>query len=100
MYRCISFCFIVRLVYIIFIDAGVVGDYSAAQIIVQNTSSGIITGIQNANAIYATNAQLLNFNATQGLKIVMVLAWSTRILYVEAVPPTDNSQHGSSNDTR
>ncbi len=86
--------------YIIFIDAGVVDDYSNAHIIVQNTSSGIITGIQNAHGNYATDQQLLTLNATQGLKIVLVLAWSTRYLQVEAVTPGDNSQPKSGSNSR
>ncbi len=86
--------------YIIFIDAGVVGNYSNAHIIVQNTSTGIITGIQNAHGNYATNQQLLTLNVTQGLKIVFVLAWSTRYLQVEAVTPEDNSQPNSGSNSR
>ncbi len=86
--------------YIIFIDAGVVGDYSNAHIIVQNTSTGIITGIQNAHGNYATDQQLLTLNAAQGLIIKFVLAWSTRYLVIEAVTPGDNSQPNSGSNSR
>jgi hypothetical protein len=86
--------------YIIFIDAGVVGNYSDAHIIVQNTSTGIITGIQDAYGNYTTDQQPLTLNATQGLKIVIVLAWSTRYLVIEAVTPGDNSQPNSGSNSR
>ncbi len=86
--------------YIIFIDAGVVGNYSDAHIIVQNTSTGIITGIQDEYGNYATNQQLLTLNAAQGLIIKFVLAWSTRYLQVEAVTPGDNSQPNSGSSSR
>jgi hypothetical protein len=85
---------------IILIDAGVVGNYSDARILVQNTSSRIITGIQDANGIYVTNQQLPTLNATQQLKIIYVLAWSTRFLLVEAVSPGDNSQPFSGSNSR
>ncbi len=83
-----------------FIDAGMVGDYSTAHIIVQNTSTGIITGIQDANNNYATNQQVSTLNATKGLQIKFVLAWATRYLQVEAVTPGDNSQPNSGSSSR
>jgi hypothetical protein len=77
-----------------------VGDYSNAHIIVQNTSTGIITGIQNAHGNYATDQQLLTLNAAQGIIIKFVLAWSTRYLVIEAVTPGDNSQPNSGSNSR
>ena len=84
----------------IFVDAGMVGNYSNAQIIVRTTSSSSITGITNAQGNYTTDQSPLTLNATQGLRIVIVLAWSTRILQVEAVPSNDTSQPYSNSDSR
>ncbi len=85
---------------IILIDAGVVGNYSDARILVRNTSSGIITGIQDAYGNYVTDRQLSTLNATLGLDIIYVLAWSTRYLLMEAVSPGDNSQPFSGSNSR
>jgi hypothetical protein len=73
-----------------FIDAGVVGDYGNARIIVRNTSSGVIAGIQDANGNYASDKQLITLNATEGLTIQLVIAWSTRILFVDVVLAQDD----------
>ncbi|CAF1210399.1 unnamed protein product [Adineta ricciae] len=72
--------------------AGVVGDYGNARIIVRNASSGIITGIQDARGQYMANTGISNLNATEGLAIVIVLAWPTRILVTNVIPPEDNVQ--------
>jgi hypothetical protein len=85
---------------IILIDAGVVGNYSDARILVQNTSSGIITGIKDENYNYVTDQQLSTLNATQRLEIIYVLAWSTRNLVVEAVSPGDNGQPDFGSNSR
>ena len=78
-----------------FVDAGVVGNYSNAQIIVRSTSSGIITGILNTTGQYVTDAQLMNLNASQGILIRIALAWCTRYLFVEAVSAQSNGVSGS-----
>ena len=77
-----------------------VGNYSNAQILVQTNSSSYITGIANAQSIYATNQSLSTLNATQGLQIITVLAWSTRLLQVEAVTPNDTSQPNTNSASR
>ena len=74
-------------------DAGVVGDYSNARIFVYNTSSGANTGIFDADGTTATNQRLVSFNATRGLIIQLVIAWSTRFAAVEAVRATNNAQN-------
>ncbi len=66
------------------------GDYGNARIIVQNTSSGVITGIQDANGNYASDEELMTLNATEGLTIQLVIAWSTRILFVDVVLAQDD----------
>jgi hypothetical protein len=78
-----------------FIDAGVVGNYGNAGIFVHNTSSGVITGIQDVNNNYVSDAQLQTLNATEGLKVIAVIAWPTRILFVDVVSAENNSQSGS-----
>ncbi|CAF1571493.1 unnamed protein product [Adineta ricciae] len=73
-------------------NAGVVGDYGNARIIVRNSSSVIITGIKNKNGNYITNAQISTVNRASRAKIIVVLAWSTRLLYVNVIPAEDNVQ--------
>ena len=58
------------------LDAGMVGDYKNARIIVQNTSNEYTTGIVNMTS---------TMNATEQIKIRVVLAWSTRIVFIEIV---------------
>ena len=58
------------------LDAGMVGDYKNARIIVQNTSNEYTTGIVNMTS---------TMNGTEQIKIRVVLAWSTRIVFIEIV---------------
>lgn len=67
------------------IDAGVVGDYGNAGIIVQSEASAIITSIYDASGYYLFDFTLPYLNATDGVYIVPVLAWSTRVLFAEVV---------------
>ena len=53
-----------------------VGDYKNARIIVQNTSNEYTTGIVNMTS---------TMNGTEQIKIRVVLAWSTRIVFIEIV---------------
>ncbi|CAF1407557.1 unnamed protein product [Adineta ricciae] len=73
-------------------DAGVVGDYGEARIIVRNSSSGIITGIKDENGTYTTDAQTLNITRGFGGQVVIVLAWTTQLLSVNVIPAEDNIQ--------
>jgi hypothetical protein len=81
---------------ITFTDAGVVGNYADARIIVRNASSGIITGILDSNFNYVTNQQLPTLNATEGFYIFAVIAWSTRILFVEVISAQKNDSSSGS----
>ncbi|UJR24182.1 hypothetical protein I4U23_027148 [Adineta vaga] len=74
--------------------AGVVGDYSKAQIIVRNSDLGPITGIQDVNGAYVTNGQIPTLKCTEGCMVIVVLAYPTRLLKVEAISTTDNTNHG------
>lgn len=73
-----------------FADAGVVGNYKDAKILVTNTSSGIITGIKDYHDQYVSDQNLPTLNATKGLEIVRVLAWPTRFLILEVVSNESN----------
>lgn len=86
--------------HLILADAGVVGNYGDARIMVQNTPTNVKTGIKDANQNYLTDQQLSTLNATEGIRINVVSAWSTRLLFVEAIPTGDNTQPGSVNDSR
>lgn len=83
-----------------FIDAGMVGDYSNAQIIVQSSTTTSVTGITDSTLTYATDQLVLTLNATNGLNIIYVLAWSTRYLQIEAVTPEDTSQPNTGSSSR
>jgi hypothetical protein len=73
------------------IDAGVVGDYANAQIIVRKSSSGYITRIVDVNGERISDEQLSTLNATEGITIIAVTAWSTRLFFAEVVSTVDNS---------
>ncbi len=75
----------------IFVDVGVVGNYADARIIVRNTSSDFITGVMISNSQYVSDEQLLTLNATEGFDIIIVTAWSTRLLFAEVVSAQDDS---------
>ncbi|CAF1421202.1 unnamed protein product [Rotaria sordida] len=66
--------------------AGVVGDYGNVRIFVRSTSSGTVTGIQDANGTYVTDEEIPFLNAAEGLKLQGVIAWSSRLVYAEVVP--------------
>lgn len=81
-----------------FLDAGMVGNYGEARIFVRNHTSGYITGIWNSAFYYVFNAGMPTLNATDGLFVIAVIAWSTRVLFVEVV--SVNSGISFNNDTR
>jgi hypothetical protein len=63
-----------------------VGDYGNASIFVRNTSSGIITGVMDKFGTYVSDEEIPLLNATDGIAIRLVLAWSTRMILIEVVP--------------
>lgn len=73
-----------------FIDIGVVGDYTNTRIFVQNTPSGIVTGIQDENGNYITDDPIMTLNATNDLYVQIVLAWSTSIFYADVISDNDS----------
>lgn len=67
-----------------FIDAGVVGNYGDARIIVRQSQTGLLTGIYLNNVfVFTTNQPTLNL--TQGVTVSVSIAWSTRLLFAEVV---------------
>ena len=77
------------------IDAGVVGDYSKAQIIVRQSSFIYITGVTDADNNFITDEKQETLDATVGLNVFMVLAWPTRLAFADIVSVDDNSLPGS-----
>ena len=77
------------------IDAGVVGDYSKAQIIVRESSLNLTTGVIDSDYNFITNEKQETLNATVGLTVFIVLAWPTRLAFAEVVSVDDNSLPGS-----
>ena len=63
-----------------------VGDYGNAGIFVRNSKSGVITGIKKSDGTYVYDGEMPSLNATTGLTIVMVLAWSSRFVSAEIIP--------------
>lgn len=80
---------------VLHIDAGIVGDYSKAQIFVHKSSLNHYTGIIDDAFGYITDEKLLALNATSGIHIMAVLAWPTRLAFVEVISTDDNSLPGS-----
>lgn len=76
-----------------YVDAGVVGDYAKAKIIVRNSSSDYITGILNAhNDFIVDGGEPALLNVTEGVSIMVVLAWPTRLFFGEIISISDNNQ--------
>lgn len=75
-------------------DAGVVGDYTKAQIIVRDSASGFVTGILRDDDNFISEQQLSTLNATKGLSLIIALAWPTRLFIGEVVFAGDNSASG------
>lgn len=70
-----------------------VGDYTKAQIIVRNSSLDYITGILNArNDFIVDGREPTLLNATEGISIMVVLAWPTRLFFGEVISINDASQ--------
>lgn len=72
-----------------------VGDYENARIIVRSTAANMTTGIQNPLDSYTIYKDGMDLNATEGISIYSVLAWSTRAYLVEVVSINDTSLPGS-----
>lgn len=88
-------CFVAYKSLLLFIDAGVVGNYSNAQILVRNSSTNIRTGVLNNYFQYVTDSQLMNLSATSGILTRIVLAWCTRNLFIEVVSTQKSNLSGS-----
>lgn len=67
-----------------------VGDYGNARILVRQSSSGIITGIQDAQGNYATDNILRTLNPLERIFVVLVQAWATRATFLDIVPAIVN----------
>ena len=72
------------------LDAGVIGNYAEARMLARRTPSGIINGIQDANGNYVNDTVVPTLNVTEGTQVVLVLAFATRICYIEAIAPEDD----------
>lgn len=62
-----------------------VGDYGNARIIVRDTTLPFQTGVLDSNNLTITDAEISTLNGTEGIQLVRVLAWSTRIFFAEVV---------------
>ena len=71
-----------------------VGDYGNARIIVRSTAENITTGIKHPLGSYTVYVDGMDLNGTEGITIYSVLAWSTRIYFVEVVSINDTSLPG------
>jgi len=70
--------------------AGVVGDYSTARIWVRQTSTGIITGIQDSNGNYVVDDKIATLSAAQGITVKIVTAWASRYFFVDVIAVGDS----------
>ncbi|CAF1268301.1 unnamed protein product [Rotaria sordida] len=78
------------------VDAGVVGDYKNARILVRNSSTGLVTGLANGNGFYISNGEYLNLTKS-GVFPVLVMAWASRIVIVDVISGKDNVPHSGFN---
>jgi hypothetical protein len=62
-----------------------VGDYGNAPIIVRNTTNQYKTGVLDENHVLISENEVSTLNGSKGIEIVSVLAWSTRIYFIEVV---------------
>ncbi|CAF1174551.1 unnamed protein product [Adineta ricciae] len=74
--------------------AGVVGDYSSARIIVRTASNTAVTGVASQSGVYISDTQQATLNATLGIRLTLVAAWSTRLFIAEAISVNDTSLPG------
>ncbi|CAF0768404.1 unnamed protein product [Adineta ricciae] len=71
--------------------AGAIGDYSNARIIVQTALNNVRTGIVSQSGGYISTIEQETLNATIGIRILSVLAWSTRLYFAEIISVNDTS---------
>lgn len=72
----------------IFPDAGMAGDYGEARILVRNTASEFATGIFDGDSdVFDENEPTVD--GTKGINVRPVLAWATRVLFVEVISTAD-----------
>lgn len=74
----------------VFPDAGVVGDYHKARILVRNNSEGFISGLIGSRGTYIKEGEVLNATANSTFSLLIVTAWPSRIVFVEVVSGRDN----------
>ncbi len=78
-----------------FPDAGMVGNYGEARILVRNVTFGYTTGIQNGNDMSVFEEEMPTVNGTEGVAIFIVTAWSTRFLSVQVVSVETGTPSGT-----
>ncbi|CAF2812149.1 unnamed protein product [Rotaria sp. Silwood2] len=74
--------------------AGVVGNYKDASILVRNTPSGIVTGLLSATGDFVSNGQTMNVTASGAFPILLVTAWTSRIVFMDVISGKGNVLHG------
>ena len=74
----------------VFADAGVVGDYHNARILVRNNPDGFISGLVGSEWNYISQGEVLNATAENLFPILLVTAWPSRIVFIEVVSGIDN----------
>ncbi|CAF5148793.1 unnamed protein product, partial [Rotaria magnacalcarata] len=63
--------------------AGVVGDYKNAKILVRRSPLGFGTGLYTADGFMISNGQNMNFTISTGHLVVLTIAWTTRVIFIE-----------------
>ncbi len=71
-----------------------VGDYGNAKIIVRNTPNLNKAGVADANGAYIDDDNSSILNATEGIQIRNVLAWSTRLYTIKVVSINNTNLSG------
>lgn len=82
--------FFLLLAFDVFADAGVVGDYHNARILVRDNPDGFVTGLVGSEWNYINDGEVLNVTADGIFAILLVTAWPSRIVFVDVVSGIDN----------
>ncbi|CAF3304435.1 unnamed protein product [Rotaria socialis] len=75
--------------------AGVVGDYKNAKILVRRSPLGVGTGLYTANGLMISNGQNMNFTTSTGHLVILTIAWTTRVIFIEVVSAEESTHYAA-----
>ncbi|CAF1482172.1 unnamed protein product [Rotaria magnacalcarata] len=75
--------------------AGVVGDYKNAKILVRRSPLGFGTGLYTADGFMISNGQNMNFTISTGHLVVLTIAWTTRVIFIEVISAEESIHYAA-----